>query len=79
MQNFSGLSGLGDGRMLFLFVAFIIGLSGSVFGAVIYGKEPGRIIPVTWMGIVTILYGFGIAGHFALGIYAVIMPFTTAS
>ena len=39
--------------MLFLFVAFIIGLSGSVFGAVIYGKEPGRIIPVTWMGIVT--------------------------
>ncbi len=58
--------------MLFLFVAFIIGLSGSVFGAVIYGKEPGRIIPVTWMGIVTILYGFGIAGHFALGIYAVI-------
>ncbi len=46
--------------MLFLFVALIISLSGSVCGAVVYGKKPGRIIPVTWMGIVTILVGFGI-------------------
>lgn len=59
--------------MIFSFTALFICLSGSICTSIIYGVKPGRMIPVTLMSIVAVLYLFGMAGCLAAGVNIVLI------
>lgn len=58
--------------MISLFLTLLILLSGSLLGAVQFHRRFEEIIPITCIGIVLILFLFGLLDHLLWGVYAVI-------
>ena len=53
-----------------LFILFII-LCGGIAGAVFSRKPFEECLPLHMMGLVVVLYVFGLAGHLKAGVYAI--------
>ena len=56
--------------MISLFLTLLILLSGSLLGAVRFHRRFEEIIPITCIGIVMILFLFGLLDHLLWGVYA---------
>lgn len=59
--------------MVVSLITLLICLSGSVCASIIYGIKPGRMIPVTLMSIVVMLYLFGLGGYLAIGVNIILV------
>ena len=62
--------------MLFCVLIVIILVSGSIYGVIVFDKTFEEILPITCMGIVLVLFLFGIGNRLRLGLYFIIIAIT---